>query len=162
MIFKAIEFAARAHSGQYRKKTKIPYIVHPLQVAQILIEHDSPGNAVIAAILHDTIEDCETTLSDIKNHFGENIAHLVACVTEPEKSQPWEVRKQHTLDSIAELPLEAILVLCADKLHNLQSIRKDIEKQGEAVWQRFSRPKEKQKLYFNSILAEIKKRHDTG
>jgi (p)ppGpp synthase/HD superfamily hydrolase len=161
MIFKAIEFAARAHAGQYRKKTKIPYITHPLQVAEILIEHGSPENAVIAAVLHDTIEDSGTTVAEIKNLFGGQIAQLVQNVTEPEKKLPWEYRKQHTIESIAGLPLEAVLVLCADKLHNLRSIRLDIEKQGESVWQRFSRPKEKQQWYFRAILTEFKKRSDT-
>ena len=158
MIFKAIEFAAKAHSGQYRKKTKIPYIVHPLAVADILIEHNCPDEVVIAAVLHDTVEDTHVTLDDIKVHFGEKIAALVRDASEPDKSQSWEKRKTHTIESIAHLPIDALVLICADKLHNLKSIRKDLEKQGESVWQRFNHPKEKQKWYFESILAALRPR----
>ncbi len=56
MIFKAIEFAAQAHAGHFRKGTKIPYIIHPLAVAKILIENEYSEEIVIAGILHDTIE----------------------------------------------------------------------------------------------------------
>ena len=97
MIFKAIEFAARAHSGQYRKGTKIPYIVHPLGVAKLLIEHGCPDHIVIAGILHDTTEDTPVTLEQIKDIFGLAVAALVEEASEPDKSDTWENRKKSTI-----------------------------------------------------------------
>jgi (p)ppGpp synthase/HD superfamily hydrolase len=100
MIFKAIEFATRAHSGQYRKGTKLPYIVHPLGVAKILIECDSPEHLIVAGILHDTVEDTSATLDEIKQTFGWDIADLVEAASEPDKSDTWENRKEHTIQML--------------------------------------------------------------
>jgi (p)ppGpp synthase/HD superfamily hydrolase len=83
MIFKVIEFATLAHSGQYRKGTKIPYIVHPLAVGQILIEHGCSVQVVIAGILHDTLEDTRVTIGEINDLFGKEVADLVQAVSEP-------------------------------------------------------------------------------
>jgi len=66
MIFEAIEFATKAHINHFRKGTKVPYIIHPLQVARILIESDCSDHVVIAGILHDTVEDTPVTLDDIE------------------------------------------------------------------------------------------------
>ncbi len=157
MLFAAIEFAARAHTGQYRKQTKIPYIVHPLAVAQLLIEAECSDEVAVAGLLHDTVEDSPVTLEDIRSVFGDNVAGLVAGATEPEKVHRWEVRKQHTLDSLAEASHEVLQLICADKLHNIRSIRKDIQQHGEQqVWSRFSRPKDKQKWYFQKMLAGLR------
>jgi (p)ppGpp synthase/HD superfamily hydrolase len=152
MIFEAIEYAAHAHSGQYRKETKIPYIIHPLRVGNLLIEIGSKDEVVAAGILHDTIEDTSVTYRDLNRKFGEQVAGLVQSVTEPNKGHSWEVRKQHTIDSIGSLTPDALLILCADKLDNLHSIRLDLVKYGESVWQRFSRSRQQQKWYFESLL----------
>jgi (p)ppGpp synthase/HD superfamily hydrolase len=69
-IFEAIEFGARAHAGKYRKGTEVPYIVHPLGVMKILVEHGASEDLVVAGILHDTVEDTYVTLEDIRNSFG--------------------------------------------------------------------------------------------
>jgi len=66
MISQAIEFAAGAHRGQYRKGSKIPYNIHPLNVGKILIEHGCFDEVVIAGILHDTVEDTPVTLDNIR------------------------------------------------------------------------------------------------
>jgi (p)ppGpp synthase/HD superfamily hydrolase len=97
MIFKAIEFSTKAHTGLYRKGTKIPYITHPLNVAQILIEYECPESVVTAGILHDTLEDTQATVDDIRDAFGYEVADLVNAVSEPNKSDTWENRKAHTI-----------------------------------------------------------------
>ena len=94
MIFKAINYAAKAHSGQHRKGTKIPYIIHPLGVAKILIEYGCADHVVIAGILHDTIEDTTVTFEQIKDIFGSAVADLVEAESEPDKSDTWENRKK--------------------------------------------------------------------
>ena len=71
MIFEAIAFATRAHSGDYRKGTRIPYIIHPLHVAKILIESECPEHVVAAGILHDTLEDTRVTFAEIEATWPE-------------------------------------------------------------------------------------------
>ena len=77
MIFKSIEFAAKAHAGQYRKGTQIPYMIHPLGVAKILIQYDYPEHIVIAGVLHDTIEDTRGHLSKSKRDSDQRLQTLL-------------------------------------------------------------------------------------
>lgn len=161
-IFHAIEFAARAHQGQFRKGTKIPYIVHPIGVMRILIDHNCPPEVVIAGILHDTVEDSTVTLIDIAKHFGSEVRDLVEFASEPDKSDTWENRKQHTINVIKTASLNALFVISADKLDNLTSIYEDFLKSGELFWHRFNRPKEKQHWYFRSVAEQFEKRYYEG
>jgi (p)ppGpp synthase/HD superfamily hydrolase len=154
VIFKAIEFATKAHTGQYRKGTMIPYILHPLGVSKILIEYGCPEHIVIAGILHDTIEDTPVTVEEIKMIFGWNVADLVVTASEPDKSDTWENRKKHTLGMLKILPEDAVILALADKLDNIRAIREDLKRDGEDVWRRFKRPRDRQKWYYES-LAEI-------
>lgn len=155
MIFKAIEFAARAHSGDYRKGTMIPYITHPLNVAKILIESECREQVVAAGILHDTLEDTRVTFEEIRDSFGSEVADLVGAVSEPNKSDhTWENRKAHTLKGLKNASFEVLLISLADKLDNITSIREDIDRIGDKVWKRFRRPKERQQWYYKA-LADV-------
>ncbi len=153
-IFSAIEFAAHAHAGKFRKGTKIPYIIHPLSVAKILIERGCSENLAIAGVLHDTVEDTPVTLRQIQDRFGAAIADLVRGVSEPDKSKSWEERKQHTIECLQTAPMDVLLLSCADKLDNIRSIREDLARSGESVWKRFKRPREQQEWYYRS-LAQV-------
>jgi (p)ppGpp synthase/HD superfamily hydrolase len=161
VIFKAVEFATKAHAGQYRKGTMIPYIVHPLGVSKILIEYGYPEHVVIAGILHDTIEDTPVTFEEINVKFGWNVADLVVAVSEPDKSGAWENRKNHTLGMLKILPEEAVTLALADKFDNIRAIREDLKREGENVWSRFKRPRDRQKWYYES-LTEIFSARLTG
>lgn len=154
MIFEAIEFAVKAHAGQFRKGTKVPYIVHPLGVAKVLIECGCSKKVVAAGILHDTIEDTSLTVEDVTERFGEGIAALVKAVSEPDKSDTWENRKRHTIKYLQTAPMEVLLVSCADKLDNIRAIREDYSRVGESVWSRFNRSRESQRWYYRS-LADV-------
>jgi (p)ppGpp synthase/HD superfamily hydrolase len=153
-MFKAIEFAVHVHSGQYRKRTNLPYIIHPLGVAKILIERGCSDDVVAAGILHDTVEDTSTTCEDIEREFNAHIANLVAAVTVPDKARSWEERKQHVIDTVRTCGRGVLCVELADKLDNIRSIRENYERIGDAVWSRFNRPKEKQKWYYTA-LAQV-------
>ena len=157
-IFKAIEFAAAAHRGQFRKGTKLPYIYHPLGVGQILIEHGCTEDIVVAGILHDTIEDTAVTSEDIAENFGHKITEIVVGASEPDKSDTWENRKQHTIEYLHKAPIAVLLVIAADKLDNINSMLIDYEKEGEALWLRFNRPKEKQQWYYRTLMTVFKNR----
>lgn len=133
----------------------MPYIVHPIGVAKLLIEHDCPEEVVIAGILHDTVEDTSVTRAELLDEFGEKVAHLVEGASEADKRDVWENRKQQFIESLKTADEEVLLVVCADKVDNIRSIREDYAKMGEAVWARFSRPKEKQGWYFRAVINTL-------
>jgi (p)ppGpp synthase/HD superfamily hydrolase len=153
-LFEAIEFAVYAHSGQFRKGTGVPYIVHPMGVAKLLIENDYTEAVVIAGLLHDTVEDTRVTLQEIRAQFGDAVAELVAAVTELPRSFTWEQRKQDILTRLATAPREVLALECADKLDNIREIQMNYVRTGEATWERFNRPKLYQHWYYAS-LAEL-------
>jgi len=154
-IFAALCFATNAHTGQFRKSTNIPYIVHPVDVMQRLIKYGASSDAVAAGILHDTLEDTETTESNLRQKFGDRITDLVIGASEPDKSLSWEQRKQHTLDTLSCVTdKDLLMIACADKLSNLSSIASDLQCLGDKLWTCFKRGYEQQKWYYCS-LAEI-------
>lgn len=124
-------FAREAHAKQ-RRKTGEPYIVHPIAVARIVgVELGLDANVVIAAFLHDVVEDTEYTLDDVRSRFGDDVASLVRVVTKPKKDK-YELTKQ--LDNFKQMlnamqgDIRGILIKLADRLHNmrtLQSMRTD-------------------------------------
>jgi (p)ppGpp synthase/HD superfamily hydrolase len=154
-LYDAIELAARAHHRQVRKGTEIPYVVHPLAVAGILIRANGPESLVIAGILHDTIEDTPLTIDEIRSQFGQAVADLVLGLSEPDKKASWEKRKSHTLDYLQHTATDnVLLVSIADKLDNVRAIREGLEVDGESFWLRFNRPREMQAWYYLR-LAEV-------
>jgi (p)ppGpp synthase/HD superfamily hydrolase len=150
-IFAALRFADDAHSGQFRKGSRIPYLIHPLSVARILIDHGCSDELAVAALLHDTVEDTQVTVEEIRTIFGDTVARLVEFATEPEKLWSWERRKEHTLEVLASGETPALLLCLADKLDNIRSIRQDLELVGERAWERFKRPRAKQRWYYESL-----------
>jgi len=152
----ALIIAARAHDGQRRKGTDIPYIIHPVSMAMKLLTMGCTEDVVIAALLHDTVEDTDLTLDDVARKFGASVAELVAAASEPEHSTArWETRKQHTIEFLRDAPLPVKLLTCADKLHNIRAIAHDFSKLGEKVWERFARGREKQAWYYRGLAESL-------
>lgn len=157
-LFDAIEFAVRAHSGQFRKGTRVPYIVHPMGVAKVLIEHGYAEPVVIAGLLHDTVEDTRVTIEEIRAQFGDEVAELVAAMTELPRSFSWGERKQDMLARLATAPFDVLALECADKLDNLREIQTNYARHGEATWERFNRPKPYQHWYYASLAQRFLER----
>jgi len=155
VINRAIEVAAKAHEGQVRKGTDIPYISHPYAVGMMLAEAGCSPDVVAAGILHDTVEDTYVTLDYLRANFGEKIASIVEGCSEPHKSAAWEERKKHTLEYLRTAPWEVRVVACADKLHNVRSIANDYRQVGNAVWQRFKRGKREQEWYYRGLVEAL-------
>jgi len=157
-ITKAIEFSAKAHEGHFRKGSKIPYITHPLEVAKILGEAVNPKEneaLICAGLLHDTVEDTDTSLETIRREFGEKVADLVASDSE-NKGLSWEKRKQNTIDFLKNRATREMQMLaCADKLANLRSVKADYERIGDDIWDIFVRGKEKQAWYYRGVLEAL-------
>ena len=157
---KAIIFAARKHNGQLRKGTDIPYISHIMEVMQILIENKCREDTIIAGILHDTLEDTDTTPEEIQKLFGMSVLDIVLSVTE-DKSLSWLNRKSVSIKHIKKAYEETQLVYCADKLSNIRSIYYDLKNIGDKVWERFNAKKDKIQWYYESVVKELSKITDT-
>ena len=124
-------FAINAHMGQIRKsEPDKPMIMHPIGVGMLLEEYGYDEKIVAAGYLHDVVEDTKYTIFDIKKEFGDEVANLVMGATEPEKSLSWEERKTHTIENTKELPLDNKLVICADKINNLEDLMLKFGKNG--------------------------------
>ena len=123
LLFKALAFSAEKHTKQRRKDIdKTPYINHPISLANILAQRwVIDENVLCAAILHDTIEDTETTVDELQEHFGEKISSIVIEVTD-DKSLEKSVRKQKQIEHAATISHEAKLVKLADKIANITDI----------------------------------------
>ena len=123
LLFKALAFSAKKHSNQKRKDIEeSPYINHPIALANILAQRwVIDENVLCAAILHDTLEDTETTLDELRENFGEKITSIVLEVSD-DKSLDKKVRKQLQIDHAASLSREAKLVKLADKIANITDI----------------------------------------
>lgn len=153
-IEKALVFAVIHHQGQYRKGTKIPYIVHPVEVMSVLIENGADEDAVVAGILHDVVEDTSATLGDIKKEFGENIAKIIDFESE-NKGLPYRVRKKEHMDRLAKAPLNAQFVNLADKYSNIKGLAENAKKFGEEYWNNFNGSKEDICWYYNYALESL-------
>lgn len=124
IILKATQFAADKHRGQTRKDAAgTPYINHPVAVARLLSDYAGIQEAkvIVAALLHDTVEDTDTTVDDIEEEFGREVRDIVIEVTD-DKSLPSTRRKQLQIENAARLSHAARLVKLADKISNLQDI----------------------------------------
>ncbi len=152
MLNKAIKFATDAHNGATRKGSDIPYILHPLEAAAIVSRLTDDKDLIIAALLHDTIEDTKITYEDIKKEFGERIANLVKNESE-DKSKTWHERKSYTLNTLKNAPLEIKIITMGDKLSNMRSMASDYQKIGDLLWDRFNeKNKSVQGWYYRGFL----------
>ncbi|PIC88232.1 hypothetical protein CSV72_02375 [Sporosarcina sp. P20a] len=155
-IEKAFQFALHKHRGQFRKGTDIPYITHPFAVSMILKHHQYSDDIVAAGLLHDTLEDTDTTANEIQCQFGDKVLDLVLAASEQDKTLSWEERKRHTIKELARKNTDQLAVIVADKLHNLRSIQEDVDCVGDDVWSRFNRGKREQSWYYMSIVNALK------
>lgn len=153
---KAKLFAINAHMGQVRKSDPDkPMIIHPISVGQLLESLGYDDNVVSAGYLHDVVEDTKYTIIDIEKEFGYDIASLVIDASEPDKKLSWEERKKHTIEKTKNLPLRNKLVICADKINNLEDLFLKFEKSGIRDFSAFKKGENEQKWYYTSIYESL-------
>lgn len=153
---KAKLFAIRAHMGQVRKsEPDKPMIIHPIGVGCLLESYGYDDGVVAAGYLHDVVEDTKYTIDDIVREFGSDIAELVMGASEADKSLSWEERKEISIREIKDLPLRNKLVVCADKINNLEDLYLKFEKSGERDFSEFKRGEEKQRWYYTSVYESL-------
>jgi len=153
---KAKQFAIKAHMGQVRKnEPDKPMIMHPIGVGNLLESFGYDDNVIAAGYLHDVVEDTKYTIEDIEREFGKDIATLVMGASEPDKTLSWEERKKHTIEETRNLPIRNKLVICADKINNLEDLFLKFEKSGNRDFSAFKRGEESQKWYYTSIYESL-------
>jgi len=150
LLMKALSFAANKHRSQFRKGSEpIPYINHPIAVADLIVRtgkiHDEATLA--AALLHDTVEDTDTTLDDLEAEFGPEISKLVAELTD-DKKLPKEERKRLQIEHAPSLSRRARIVKLADKICNLRDVVQD----PPAGW-----PLKRKQEYFDWAKSVVEK-----
>ena len=157
VLDRALIVAAQAHKEQLRKGTAIPYIVHPAHVAMVLLKYQFPEEVVVAAVLHDVVEDTDVPLAQISAEFGPAVARLVEAVSEKKTEagvlRSWRDRKQEKIAQLAAGDSLIAAVKAADALHNCQAMLRDLEEQGAALWSKFRGSSADQLWYYTSLSA---------
>src|SRR5271154_3212972 len=126
IIRRAWEFCVQHHSGQLRASGE-PYVLHPLEVAQVLAEMKLDSTAIAAGLLHDAVEDTPVTTEDITEQFGEQVAHIVEGVTKIDKIQ-FANREDRQAENVRKMLLSmvsdvrVVLIKLADRLHNMRTL----------------------------------------
>jgi (p)ppGpp synthase/HD superfamily hydrolase len=159
---RAVRYANRIHADQTRKGTDVPYMTHLLGVASLVLENGAQSEEeVIGALLHDAAEDQggRPRLEDIREQFGEQVAHIVDACTDSYESPkpPWRERKEAYVAHVRERvepggDEPALRVSLADKLHNTRAILADVRESGDAVFERFNGKKDETIWYYDVLV----------
>jgi guanosine-3',5'-bis(diphosphate) 3'-pyrophosphohydrolase len=131
----ALSVARRAHGGQFRQTgcDEIPFIEHPLAVAERLAEHGYPDEVVAAGLLHDVAEHAEVEPESLRGRFGEEVVGLVETLTEDSGIEDYEERKLEHRERVAAAGPQAQAIFAADKAANVAVLREAYEMVGEGV-----------------------------
>jgi len=149
-------FAIQAYQGQIRKsESDKPKIIHPLAVGRILEQFGCDASVISAGYLHDVVEDTKYELDDVSREFGDVIASLVEGAMELDKSFSWKERKQETIDKTRMLPLRKKMVVCADKINNLEDLYLTFEKKGKRDFSVFKEGEELQYWYYKNVYESL-------
>ena len=161
LLDKAIVFATKAHEGQLRKGTDIPYILHPLEAASIVATMTTDDEILAGAVLHDVVEDTNTTIEQICDLFGERVAEFVDFESEDKRkdlpaSITWTIRKHENIRRLRNAPVDALMITLGDELSNVRAIKRDFDALGDEIWQRFSQKDKKEHYwYYKHLLLRL-------
>ncbi len=168
LLYRAINFAERAHRGQVRKGTQRPYFTHPVAVGMMVLAHGHGVEAAVVGLLHDVIEDTPADRDEVEDAFGSEIAGAVVDLSELDKTLPWEERKLAYVAHLAEASDLALPACAADKIHNLRSLLWDLEDarteglDPDEVWHRFKRPPHQIAAYHRAVWTALRNRGFVG
>ena len=156
---KAAKYAVECHSEQKRKISGAPYVLHPFEVATIAATMTDDEDVLIAALLHDVVEDTPATIDDVERLFGDKVGALVRGESENKyEDQPpdktWKRRKEESLAKLASSTDKGLKILwLSDKLANIRSYASAYDKIGDELWQHFNqKDKNLHKWYYKRVL----------
>lgn len=161
----ALAYASALHRSQARTSSGVPYVAHLLAVAALVLESgEADEDVVIAALLHDAIEDQGVTVDDLSARFGARVASIVAECTDTDETPkpPWRPRKEAYLARLESASREALTVTAADKLHNARSLAGDVLRSGPSVWSSFNAGPVDQLWYYRSVAGVVARRLPGG
>ena len=169
LVSNAIIFAVKAHDGMRRKKSNVPYILHPMEAATIVGSMTDDQELIAAAVLHDVVEDAGVCIEEIEDRFGKRVRLLVESETEDKRAdQPpketWRLRKEESLAVLKNTDdLGVLMVWLGDKLANMRSLYRSFKLEGDAMWQNFNqKDKNEQAWYYRSIVKYTDRLSDTS
>jgi myo-inositol-1(or 4)-monophosphatase len=167
LLDRAIVFAVQAHAGTERRGKGYPYIIHPLEAMEIVATMTTDQELLAAAVLHDTVEDTDVTVEQIRAEFGERIASLVADETEERlegvsEEESWFDRKQAAIAHLATASHDAKIVALGDKLSNMRAIARDYVVQKNSLWNLFHvKDRKYHEWHYRSLVAALRELEGT-
>ncbi len=169
LVSEAIAFAVKAHDGMRRKKSELPYILHPMEAAVIVGSMTDNQDLIAAAVLHDVVEDAGITIQEIEEKFGKRVRELVESETEDKRADlppesTWHIRKEESLATLKNTnDIDVLMVWLGDKLANMRSIYRDFKVEGVQMWQRFNQKNvAEQAWYYRSIVKLTERLSNTS
>lgn len=167
LLDRAIVFAVQAHAGTERRGKAFPYIVHPMEAVEIVATMTRDQELLAAAVLHDTVEDTDTTVEQIRHEFGDRIASLVASESDTmpdgvSQEDSWHARKQAAIDRLAHASHDAKIVALGDKLSNMRAIARDYAQQGDDLWRLFhAKNRTDHEWHYRGLADSLRELQDT-
>ena len=167
LLDRAIIFAVKAHHNTERRGKGFPYIVHPMEAVEIVATITPDQELLAAAALHDTIEDTDVTVEDIRCEFGDRIADLVHAESDQftegvSEEDSWHDRKQAAIDRLRQAPYDAKIVALGDKLSNMRAIWRDYQTKGDELWNIFHvKDKASHEWHYRGLAASLSELSDT-
>lgn len=167
LLDRAIVFAVKAHAGTERRGKGFPYIVHPMEAVEIVATITPDQELLAAAALHDTVEDTDVTIQQIRAEFGDRIASLVGAETDvvidgKSEQDSWHDRKRAAINRLSKASRDAKIVAMGDKLSNMRAIARDYAVQGDALWSLFhaTDPKDHE-WHYRGLADALRELEDT-
>lgn len=168
ILEKSVAFALKAHEGQLRKKSGTPYILHPMEATTIAATLTDDREILAAVMLHDTVEDTDVTIEEIRSEFGDRVARLVQGETEKEypelsREESWKLRKEESVIRLRNQADHSVKIMwLSDKLSNTRSLCRLFDKQGDAMWNIFhQKDKRIQEWYYRSVAFALSEFSET-
>ena len=167
LLDRAIVFAVRAHHDTERRGKGFPYIVHPMEAMEIVATITSDQELLAAAALHDTIEDTDVTVEDIRHEFGDRVAELVHAESDRftegvSEEDSWHDRKQAAIDRLSNASHDAKIVAMGDKLSNMRAIWRDYQTKGDELWNIFHvKDKASHEWHYRGLADSLSELSDT-
>lgn len=167
LLDRAIIFAVQAHHNTERRGKGFPYIVHPMEAVEIVSTITADQELLAAAALHDTIEDTDVTVEQLREAFGDRVAELVHAESDQftegvSEEDSWHDRKQAAIDRLAAASHDAKIVALGDKLSNMRAIWRDYQTRGDKLWNIFHvKDKASHAWHYRGLAESLKELQDT-
>jgi (p)ppGpp synthase/HD superfamily hydrolase len=155
LLEKAARMAAVAHQGQMRKDGPYPYIEHLIAVALLLSKHGFSDVIIAAGLAHDMVEDTPVTAEEVRRELGDEVADIVASVTN-DPTLPWMEKKKKYIESVRAGSDGAKAVATADKIANARSLIVAYAALGDGVWSYFNSGRENKEWFEGAMLQMLR------